>query len=366
MKSIAPIFLTALIFFACQNEKKSTGYVLTGTLKDIADSSVVYIETQNEKIDSAIVIGEKFTMQGKVDAPTHVYLSIKDSRNFGSLWLENNPMTITAEDGKFREAVITGSETQKDNDFLKSRINPLRAVEDSLEGILRAKDVELEKSYRDSLIVKIKENYAEQKEAYKGFVKDYPNSFVSAYILKIYKTAWGKDTTEVLYSPFAEEVKNTEDGQSIARYIELSVDPQIGDKYVDFEMENVAGEKVKLSDIKGKYVLVDFWASWCGPCRKENPNLVKTYNNFHDKGFEILGVSFDQKKEPWVKAIEKDSLPWEQITDLLAWECEAGVIYNVNAIPDNILIDENGTIIARGLRGAKLDEKLEELFNEAS
>ncbi len=364
MKSIAPIFLSVLVFFACQNEKKETGYVLTGTLKNIADSSVVYLATQNEKMDSAFVVGEKFTMKGKVDAPTHVYISIKDSENFGALWLENSPMTITAEDGKFREAVITGSKTQKDNDLLKGKLTALGKVADSLVSILR--DENTEKSLWDSTYAEYQANNDLQQEIQRGFIKENPQSLVSAYILKVYKSTWGKDTTELLFTPMPEAVKNTEDGQSIARFIELSVNPQIGDKYVDFEMENVAGEKVKLSDIKGKYVLVDFWASWCGPCRQENPNLVKTSNNFHDKGFEVLGVSFDQKKEPWLKAIEKDELPWEQITDLMAWECEAGVIYNVNAIPDNILIDEEGTIIARGLRGEKLDEKLEELFNKAS
>ncbi len=132
---------------------------------------------------------------------------------------------------------------------------------------------------------------------------------------------------------------------------------------MDFEMEDPNGEIRKLSDFEGKLVLLEFWSSNCIPCRKENPNLVKTYEKFNPKGFEIFAVSQDIKKESWLKAIEKDSLPWIQVSDLKGHENSASLIYGVHAIPDNFLIDRNGIIIERDIRGERLNAKLKELLN---
>ena len=115
---------------------------------------------------------------------------------------------------------------------------------------------------------------------------------------------------------------------------------------------------------EGKWVLVDFWASWCGPCRGEMPNVVEAYNKYHSKGFEVIGVSFDQDKDAWVNAIQQLKMPWMQISDLKGWECAASPTYNVNAIPDNILIDPQGIITDRALRGKALHNRLEQIFGE--
>jgi peroxiredoxin len=145
-------------------------------------------------------------------------------------------------------------------------------------------------------------------------------------------------------------------------FITLNKNPKTGDHFEDFTQLNASGKKVALSDIKGKYVLLEFWASWCGPCREANPGLVKTYHRFKDKGFAILGVSLDENKAGWLKAIEDDSLAWENISDLKGDKNEAAMIYGINAVPSNFLINAQGTIIAVNLRGASLEKKLEELL----
>ena len=184
-----------------------------------------------------------------------------------------------------------------------------------------------------------------------------------AYVLSVYSTTWGKEKTKELFDNFSTENKNTKYGKSIARYIELNKNPNIGENYVDFEMEDTNGETKKLSDLEGKLVLLEFWSSNCGPCRKENPNLVKTYKKFKPKGFEIFAVSQDTKKESWLKAIEKDKLPWLQVSDLKGRDNSASLVYGINGIPDNFLIDPSGIIVGRNLRGERLNEKLNELLN---
>ncbi len=143
-----------------------------------------------------------------------------------------------------------------------------------------------------------------------------------------------------------------------------SAGPEEGSMAPDFSLPKADGTPFSLSKLRGKYVLVDFWASWCGPCRKENPQVVALYNKYKDKGFEILGVSLDEDKEAWLKAIEKDRLTWIHVSDLKGWQNEAARLYNVNAIPMTYLIDPDGVIIAKGLRGPALEAKLQELLGK--
>jgi len=324
--------LIILLSISC-NQNQKTGFSLTGNTKGIENGTILYLDNTltNQIIDSTVVENNYFKFQTKLSQlPLQTVLRTKDYSHNRFLWLENNPMTFDATKMDFRHAIVTGSESENLNQTLSKQI-------DTLHGSERQK-LELE------------------------FVKNNPSCIVSAYILSVYTTSWGKGKSEELFDKLSMENKNSEYGKKVANYIKLNKEPQIGAQYVDFEMADPNGKSKKLSDFKGKTILLEFWSSTCGPCRQQNPNLVKTYKKFKPKGFEIFAVSLDGDKDSWLQAIEKDSLNWEHVSDLKGNDSEASLIYGINGIPDNFLIDQNGVIIGRNLRGDKLDEKLAEIM----
>ena len=322
--------ITTLLIISCNEESKEE-FSLIGTTNDIENGTVLYLDNKEVLIDSVVIENNSFVFNTKLPkSPLQVILRTKSFSSYRFLWLENNPMTFNATQSDFRNAIVTGSK------------------EENLSQIL-SKETEL--LPRDERLIKDME-----------FISKNPNSIHSAYLLSVYSTTWGKKKSKELFKKFSLKNKNSEYGKSISKYIQLNKDPKIGEKYVDFEMKNTNGKIEKLSDFNNKIVLLEFWSSNCGPCRKENPNLVKTFEKYNPKGFEIFAVSQDIKKESWLKAIEKDKLPWNQVSDLKGHDNSASLIYGINGIPDNFLIDEKGIIVARNLRGEKLNEKLSELL----
>lgn len=331
MKKLFFGILTVLLV-SC-DEKPQGEFELTGTTSGIDNGTVLYLDhvSTNNLIDSAVVQNNTFSFNTRLtSSPDQVVLRTKDYSHYRFLWLENNPMLFDQTQSDFRRANVTGSETE----------NLAQNLQKGLDSLPRQ----------------------EHQKREMEFVEDNPNSIVSAKMLAVYVTTWGKEKTKELFDNFSEENRNSEYGKKISKYIELNKDPDIGEQFADFEMKDINGNLQKLSDLKGKAVLLEFWASWCGPCRKENPNLVKTYEEFNPKGFEIFAVSLDEDEASWKKAVETDSLNWAHVSDLAGSANEAKLIYGVHGIPDNFLINEKGFIIGRNLRGEKLDEKLTELL----
>lgn len=318
--------------FSCK-ENKVAEFSFTGKTNGLENGTILILENidTDKVLDSTIVQNNSFVFNTKLtSSPIRAVFHTKDYSNYRFVWLENNEMIFDATLSDFRNALIKGSKTEDLSQSLK------RAI----DTVSRNERTKLEKK----------------------FVRDNPNSIVSANLLSICSTTWGKEKTKELFDKFSVENKNTEYGKKITRYIELNMSPKIGEDFVDFRMADQMGNTNKLSDFKGKVILLEFWAAWCGPCREENPNLVKTYQTYKKKGFEVFAVSIDKDKESWLEAIKKDNLTWKHVSELNGQDNTAGLIYGVSGIPDNFLIDQNGKIIGRNLRGDKLNEKLAEIM----
>lgn len=368
---IFTIVLSVILLFSCKTEKKdqnpvevetsSNEYTILGTIKNIPDSTWIYLSKSNKEKDSTLIINEKFQYKGNVEAPTSMFAYTKNPKEgFFQFYVENQEIKIEATKGDSKNAIISGGKTQKENEILIKRKDSLNKEFDKIQELYRAGKVA--KKNRDSLQMHSKKIRNQIQEIEIQFIKEFPDSYVSGQILKIYSTTFEKNKVIELYESLSDRIKTSKNGLAIKQFLSLPETPEIGDKYIDFELPDTKGKTVKLSDIKGKYILIEFWASWCGPCIKENPKLIKAYNKYKNQGFEIIGISLDVNKKNWLKAIEKDRLPWVNISDLKGDRNDAALIYGVNMIPANFMIDQEGIIIAKNLRGSQLENKLKELF----
>ena len=362
--SFAFLITLSLVFVSCDNSEKmhtSNSFKILGNVKNIPDSAIVIIRANNINLDSALVLNEKFELTGTLDEPAKAFLFIPSTNDYGFLWVENAEIIFNAESGNFLNAKITGSQTQVENDKLLVKESLIIVKRDSLENLLYSEKINLE---REAIKEELNKLQQDLKQEYISLVKNNPASYVSAFILNVYKTTWGKEQVEPLYQAFNEKIKNSSYGQSIKSYLELNINPKVGNKYADFESTDTNGKTIKLSDIKAKAVLLDFWAAWCFPCREENKNLVKVYSDYKKYGFEIFGVSGDTEKESWLDAINKDKLIWTNVFDEKGMDSKPFLIYGINGIPDNFLINSEGVIVARNLRGEELRKKLDELLKK--
>lgn len=337
---LACLLSLMLLALAC-NQKLSpveaNHYTINGKTSEMPDGTILYLtETLSNKIvDSIKVTGNTFQTEGVlVVSPTNFYLHTEDFSEYVSIWVESGTMTFDASATDFKHAIITGSETQTE-------------ARDFLEAIASLEEDDMEETERLAM----------------EFIGKHPANRLSASMLAGYAPNWGKAKVEELYNPFSQANKESEYGKRIWQYITLHKDHQIGDRFTDFEISNPEGESIKLSDHLGKVTLLEFWASWCGPCRKQNPELVKTYEKYHQQGFDIIGISLDFSKEDWERAIHADSLVWTHGSDLKGRNSLPVIIYGINAIPDNYLIDSNGIIIGKYLWGEELEMAIEKGLN---
>lgn len=361
---------------ACQNHStkfieskpNDSTYTIVGKVHGLDSGWVYLLHNQSDPsiTDSAKIDSGFFVFKGKASVPEHCLLGISNNGNKEfrlGFFVQNGQIKITAKKDSLSEAAITGSAAQDEyKKFIEGR-KPLDEEEEKLGKLYAAVEAKKDQRMLDSLN-KIFDAFEKKQQDYiKNYVHNHPSSYIGAF--EVYRNfSYNPDAvvlenicnmfdTSIQYSYYGKKIKNT---------LEIAKKTAIGQGAPEFAQNNIDGKPVALSSFKGKYVLVDFWASWCGPCRAENPNVVKAFQKFHAKGFDILGVSLDEHKDKWAEAIKKDKLNWAQVSDLKGWKNSVAELYGVAGIPMNFLIDKNGKIIAKGLRGDDLEKKLAELL----
>ena len=339
-KVICPM---AILLISCANQPE--GYVINGITSDFSDSTLVYLSLDETDFDSAYVIDNKFSFEGKVeDGFSSMWIHTKDYREYKSIWVINKEMTFDASHSSFRMARVEGSRIQDQSNEYEAVTAPFKVKMDSIRDLVKTSSLE---SAKDELR-KQYEILTEQKhESEVNFIRRHPEYELSAFFLDYLKSYIEKETTKELYDGLVDNVRNSEWGKSISLHIEKSVKLEVGDKAVDFTLSTIDGKEVSLSDFKGKYVLLEFWATGCAPCRRENPNLRKAYEKFKSAGFEILGVSLDKKRSHWQSTIAKDSISWTTVGDLKGMSGEVPITYSVNYIPKSYLFNEEGIVVAK-------------------
>ena len=322
--------------------------------------------------DSTAVRNGAFALKGNITGASYAGLYfLGDSAGTNGadeFWFYLNPgrNTIDATQGKKAMLVAGDAPAQKYIDFKKD-IEEKKSVLKTPEYEAEVKKIEELREQLVALEEGLKEQYGTNESIYEDaeyeFIQNNPDNTLSLQFLKGYLDKERPDYAKwkALYEALSADIRNTPKGLEIAKLIESEAVKE-GGIAPDFTQEDVDGKPFQFSSIKGKYVLIDFWASWCVPCRKENPNVVKAYQKYKDKNFEIVGISLDTQRESWIKAIADDKLEWINVSDLKGWKNEVSMDYGIKAVPSNFLVDPEGKIIGVNLRGEDLEKKLAEIL----
>ncbi|TWJ04686.1 peroxiredoxin [Mucilaginibacter frigoritolerans] len=364
LKKIVLLFSFLFAFIIAHAQQK---YTVSGNISGITQPVMIHLEyrVNRENIDDSVTTKDgKFDFSGTISRPTKVVMIIlpvdrskgyhADIRKF---YLSSGATAISGD--SLKTAIIHGGATQDEYMQLTSKSAPLQ---DSID-LYTWKRMTVAKDKKPALQAKFNLYMLKMEEVVMDFMVDNNNSYVSLDLVgeKSYVIT-DPDKFEGLYNILSPDLKNTDEGKKYAELLSLTRKLAIGQPALDFTENDPDGKPVSLASLKGKYILVDFWASWCGPCRMEYPFLKKAYQLFKDKNFVIVSVSLDDKKPNWIKAIKDNEFPWLQVCDLKGFNNAVAVAYGITAIPQSFLIDPNGIIIAKNLRNNNLIEELNKVI----
>lgn len=373
------IFLLAAIFLSCKTEKQEkTGYTINVSAPGIYNGIRAYLKTTDEQgklvnKDTAIVMDGRFAFEGFRKVPTFEYLFIDGQNGYLPIIVENGDIAIQIEKDSIYTSKILGNTSN--TDFYEFRLEEKKLKEKMTRLTNLFTQATINNSPEKEALYK---NMNETKEALSNLPFKYIDQNEDSYLTLILignalgNNAIAFEKIESHYNKLSEPIKSTPFGNQVGNYLEMKRQQliveqatKIGNMAPNFSAQTPDGKLLSLNDIKGKVTIIDFWASWCGPCRRENPHVVETFKNYHGKGLEIISVSLDNEgqKDKWIKAIEDDNMTWHHVSNLKSWQDPIAKLYGVQSIPATFILDENGKIVAKNLRGAELGAKMAELLN---
>lgn len=380
MKKIFAIAFTAAVLVSCNKD----GYTISGDVKGFEDGTKVYINKQDvngfTKIDSTELKAGTFSFKGDKPELDMYFIELGKTQEFAFPFiLENGDIKFSFDKAKPQEAKVNGT---KNNDLMTSYNEEAYKIQEEIMNYQKqnqtkftdaqAKGDQVAMQNMMAEINKIQNKYVDQNKA---FINKNKDSYVSLLLLMqlAMSDALKPEEIKTFYNSFDSSVKDSKKGKEFADNLKKMEEAQkqsssakekvaIGQKAPDFSAPTPEGKTESLHKNLGKVTIVDFWASWCGPCRAENPNVVAVYNKYKAQGLKIIGVSLDKEKEKWVEAIAKDKLDWVQVSNLKFWDDPIAKDYAVEGIPATFILDANGTIVAKDLKGAELDAKIAELL----
>lgn len=369
--------VTAAIGLLAFSAHAQQGFSIKGKLSGIKDGQKVmlsYHTGENDVTDSAIVRNGSFLLKGMVKDVIKAKITLKDPKtdkepmtmekmmamDEQDFFLENRIFSITG--SNMKTALIKGGAAQADYLVLKAQLKPFEDKMKPLSEKMGQYFRENNEKAKDELFPQLRAIRMDMTKVEDAFIYQYPDSYVSLDLIDGKSGVIDPKRFEPFFTALSPRIQNSIKGKDLAARLKVAKKIDIGQPAMDFVQNNTKGVPVALSSLKGKYVLIDFWASWCGPCRQENPNVLKAYQKFKDKNFEIIAVSLDNNKEAWLKAIETDGLPWIHVSDLKGWKNAVAAEYDVKAVPQNFLIGPDGKILAKNLIGKELEEELSQLI----
>jgi thiol-disulfide isomerase/thioredoxin len=318
------------------------GYKITGTIEGLADGTSLKMlngSTGQEEKSTTVKAG-KFSFSGKAPNPDFKLIGIDGQAPFITIFLDNSQVTVSAKAGALEAATVKGSTTH--NDFVAFST-----------ATAKYQDLFAGKGNYDVAFLEEAGNVVEK------FVNANPNSFISPLAIYRHNQITGDfKKQEAMYNSLTAPIKASPIGNFISQQVAQNIAAGYGKPIAGFSQADTSGKQISLESFKGKYVLIDFWASWCGPCRAENPNVVRTYEKYKNKNFTVLGISLDKDKQKWIDAVAADGLNWTQLSDLNSWQNAVAVQFGIQSIPASYLLDPQGNLIGKNLRGSALEYKL--------
>lgn len=371
MKKIALIVFAALSVMSCKKE----GYEISGIAKGVENGKKVFLETQNETgpatLDTAVVESEKFKFDGKLKEGVELaFVRIETLNGSVPMILENGDISVEFNKDTIQNSKIGGT---KNNDIFQSYNNESQVIYKKMMKFQEANQQKMMAAQQAqdtatvSVLMKDFNKFQDDMNVQsKAFINKNPDAFISALLLEnfLMRNYLTPEEVKAYYEKLDKSIVDTKSGKNIKKMLDAMTSVNVGSIAPDFSAPSPDGKMISLKESMGKVTLIDFWASWCGPCRQENPNVVAMYNELHEKGLNIIGVSLDKEgdSQKWKDAIAKDGLTWNHISNLKHWKEPIAEQYNVKSIPATFLLDASGKIVAKDLRGEELKAKVKELL----